>query len=272
MPATPDLLVDSPLTHSVTNFSLLSDNRSAKELKPFMGKERGFKPIRSKRNFELVIRQLRERLESGSLKPGERLPSEPQLAAEFGVSRTALREALKVLELSGYLEVRRGYGGGTFVAKPTAEEFRMVAPSPVSLPGVTPLQLSQVCGAIEPRAAGIAADADLREVAPLEDAVREMEVFDDRPARVLEANAVFHLAVARASGNPIFVAMLEELRPAIYRQLNFPVRNARWREARRKEHEEIVEGIRSGDRDAAETAMRLHLENELDGEHSGSGA
>ncbi|MGH3086549.1 MAG: FadR/GntR family transcriptional regulator [Rubrobacteraceae bacterium] len=228
-----------------------------------MGKGRNFKSVGTKRNFELVIRELRGMLESGRLRPGERLPSEPKLALKFGVSRTALREALKVLELSGHLEVRRGYGGGTFVARPTAEEFRMVAPSPVSLPEVTPLQLSQVCLAIEPRAAGIAAEADLREVGSLEDSIREMEVFDDRPARVLEANSGFHIEVARASGNPVFVAILEELRLAVYRRLNLLVRDSEWREARREEHARIVEEITAGDGEGAERAMRRHLENEL---------
>lgn len=237
-----------------------------------MGRGQKFEPVGTRRNFELVIRQLRGMLESGALRPGERLPSEPDLASRFGVSRTALREALKVLELSGYLEVRRGYGGGTFVARPTAEEFRMVEPSPVSLPGVTPLQLAQVCLAIEPRAAGIAAEADLREIGAMEDAIREMEVFDDRPARVLEANAGFHVEVARASGNPVFVAMIEELRSAIYRELNLLVRRPEWREARRKEHARIAAEIKAGNPEEAEEAMRLHLENEFDVGRFGRGA
>src|SRR5215210_4399114 len=127
------------------------------------GEGRRFSPVRSGRNFEVVIRQLRERLESGRLKPGEKLPSEPDLAAQFGVSRTALREALKVLELSGYLEIRRGYGGGTFVATPTAEEFRIVAPSTMPVMAVSPRQLGEVRLAIEPWAARIAALANLRD-------------------------------------------------------------------------------------------------------------
>lgn len=219
----------------------------------------------------MVLKQLREQLESGRLMPGEKLPAEPDLASQFGVSRTALREALKVLELSGYLEIRRGYGGGTFVAKPVAEEFKIVAPSAMQVPSVTPRQLAEVRLAIEPPAAGIAARADLRDLRPLEDTVREMGVFDDRPARVLEANVDFHVAVARASGNPVFVMLLEELRPAIYRELNLLVRDAGWREACRSEHERILAGIASGDHEGAESAMRVHLANELGAGGSGKG-
>lgn len=217
------------------------------------------------------MRQLRGQLESGRLRPGEKLPSEPDLAAQFGVSRTALREALKVLELSGYLEIRRGYGGGTFVATPAPEEFRRIAPGGLSFSNVTPHQLGEVRLAIEPHAAGIAARVELRDVGPLEDTIREMEVFDDRPARVLEANFGFHVAVAKACGNPVFVAVLEELRPAVYRDLNLLVRDAGWREDCRREHRMIVEEIRAGGEEGAETAMRRHLEGELRAGQSGRG-
>lgn len=236
-----------------------------------MGKGQQFNAVGTRRTFELVLRQLREQLESGRLKPGEKLPAEPELAARFGVSRTALREALKILELSGYLEIRRGYGGGTFVAKPTAEEFKMITPSTMPIAAVTPRQLSQVRFAIEPRAARVAAQADPREVRPLEDTVREMHVFDDRPARVLEANVDFHVAVAKVSANPVFVALLEELRPTVYRELNLLVRDPGWREACRREHEQIIKEIVDGDYEGAERAMLRHLENEIDTEKSGKG-
>lgn len=233
-----------------------------------MGKGRGFKPVRSKRTFELVLSQLRGMLEDGQLKPGEKLPSEPKLAGELGVSRTALREALKVLELSGYIEIRKGYGGGTFVARPIGEEFRMVSSSNMALPSITPRQLNEIRFAIEPQAARIAAQADARDVEPLEDAVREMEVFDDRPARVLEGNVGFHVAVAKASENPVFVAMIEDLRPAIYRQLNLLVRDPGWREKCRRDHGRIIEAIRNGDYETAEASMQQHLSREVEAEGS----
>ena len=228
------------------------------------GEGQHFKSVGSERSFELVIRQLRGLLESGRLKPGEKLPAEPDLAARFGVSRTALREALKVLELSGYLEVRRGYGGGTFVATPAAEEYRTVAPSTIPILTVTPRQLSQVRLAIEPQAARIAAQADRRDGRAFEDPIREMEVFDDRPARVLEANVNFHVVVAKISANPVFVTLLEEFRPTMYRDLNRFVRDSSWREACRKEHQHIAEEIQGGNHERAERLMWQHLESELD--------
>lgn len=236
-----------------------------------MGKGQDFELIGSERKSELVIRQLRRLLESGRLAPGEKLPAEPDLASRFGVSRTVLREALKVLELSGYLEVRRGYGGGTFVARPAAEEFRMVAPSALRIPAVSSRRLHEVRFAIEPAAARIAARASVRDVRALRDTIREMEVFDDRPARVLGANVDFHVAVAKVSANPVFVAMLEELRPAVYRDLNHLVRDPGWREVCREEHEQIASCIEAGDHVRAETAMRQHLERESGGDRAEKG-
>ena len=69
-----------------------------------------FESVGLERKPELAYDQLRRMLESGASKPGEKLPSEADLAGRFGASRTALREALKVLELSGYPEARREYG------------------------------------------------------------------------------------------------------------------------------------------------------------------
>lgn len=192
------------------------------------------------------------------------MPAEPVLAGKFGVSRTVLREALKVLGLSGYIEVRRGYGGGTFVSAPAAEEFKTVASPSRSIPAVTSRQLSEVRLAMEPR-------TEVREVGVLRDTIREMEVFDDRPARVLEANFNFHVAVAKVSDNLVFVALLENLKVALYRDLNHSVRDPDWRETCRGEHEQVVGEIEGGYPERAEEAMRRHLETELDVSQWGTG-
>lgn len=224
------------------------------------GTKRRFQPITTKRSFEVVVRELRKAIVRGELKPGEKLPAEPDLAAQFGVSRSALREALKSLELTGYLEVRRGYGGGTFVTIPDAEEFTTIPAPTVPTLDLTPTQLLEVRLAIEPRAARLAAAASLEHVLALHAALHEAERVDSRPARLLHALADFHVAVARASRNPVFVAVMEGLRPAIYRALNRPAQDAAWASACRSEHAGIVERIEAGDADGAELAMIGHLQ------------
>lgn len=75
----------------------------------------GFAPIAPQRAFEDIAAQIRELVASGKLKPGDRLPAERDLSAKFNVSRNTLREALRALELSGMIELRKGASGGAFV-------------------------------------------------------------------------------------------------------------------------------------------------------------
>lgn len=230
-----------------------------------------FEAVGSGRTFELILNQLRAGIERGDLGPGEKLPPEPELARQFGVSRTVLREALKVLELSGYLDVRRGYGGGTFVAQPTGEEFATVPPPAVPILTVTGDQLLEVRRAIEPAAARLAARSAVSEALALKEAIREMEVFDDRPAHVLQAIVDFHVAVAKAARNPVFAAVLEDLRPVMYREMNRLVQDSAWRDLCRQEHERILKQIEAGQADAGEHAMRDHVHNELGLRQEGMG-
>ena len=72
-------------------------------------------PIRATRTFEAAIEHLTEGIERAGLRAGDRLPNEGALAAELGISKPTLRQALRVLELSGLVEVRRGKAGGVFV-------------------------------------------------------------------------------------------------------------------------------------------------------------
>jgi GntR family transcriptional repressor for pyruvate dehydrogenase complex len=222
--------------------------------------EHKFQRITTGRSFELVTRELRKAIDRGDLKPGEKLPAEPDLAKQFGVSRSALREALKSLELSGYLIVRRGYGGGTFIAPPPSDDFTTVPAPGVPTLDVTPVQLLEVRLAIEPRAARLAAGhADLEHLLALHAAHKDGQRTGGRPARLLAALADFHVCVARASGNPVFVAVIEGLRPAIYRALNRPVQDATWAAACQREHAGILDMIEARDVERAELAMYRHL-------------
>jgi GntR family transcriptional repressor for pyruvate dehydrogenase complex len=218
-----------------------------------------FPKVGSGRSFDLVRNALRHAIETGELRPGDRLPAEPALAGEFGVSRSVLREALKALELSGDVEVRRGYGGGTFIAQPqTAEEHAPVAHALA----VTPAQLLDVRLTLEPAAARLAAEGSDPKARALREAVNDMEVLDVRPARARAADADFHLAVAAATGNPVFASVLAGLRPAFYRALNEAAQSLPWRERAREDHERIAFEVARRNAALAETLMRAHIEAE----------
>ncbi len=74
-----------------------------------------FRPVRTPRIHEEICRQVRGRLARGQLKPGDKLPPERELALEFGVSRGAVREALRTLENAGLVALRKGMHGGAFI-------------------------------------------------------------------------------------------------------------------------------------------------------------
>ena len=74
-----------------------------------------FTPVESKRTFEEVSSKIKTLVFEGVLKPGDRLPSEAELAKQFGVGRQTIREALRILELSGLIAVQKGFGGGPII-------------------------------------------------------------------------------------------------------------------------------------------------------------
>jgi len=221
------------------------------------------RPLAEGRSFANVIEQFREAIERGELVAGDKLPAEPDLAAMFGISRSVVREALKVLELSGYLEVRRGYGGGTFVCPPRADEFAEVAPNLVANLTLTFDQLTEVRLAIEPHAARLAANGEF---------VRRAERGNDvdgvggepRPARVLAANVDFHADIARIADNPIFVSVVESLRPALYWALRHAVEDREWQRETDLRHRSISAAVTEGDADLAAALMKEDLRAEAE--------
>jgi GntR family transcriptional repressor for pyruvate dehydrogenase complex len=153
-----------------------------------------------------VVHQFQQMMRDGVLSQGDRLPSERELAEQFNVSRNSVREALRELDLLGLVESR--HGEGTFVRRPTPSQlmapFRAVIE--LSTPAVdSVLEFRMV---FEPGVAALAA-ANLTELGEgqLREALEAFEraVIDSGPVETVDAD--FHLAIARATGNPTVVAV-----------------------------------------------------------------
>ena len=179
-----------------------------------------FTPVRTRRTFEEAAEQIADKVRSGELRPGDKLPAERDLALRMEISRPTLREAVKVLVDAGLIEVRRGPGGGMFVATDVV---------PVDLVRhATELRLSEAASVlearrlIEPQVARLAhARAGDAELAPLEQSIEMMRAIVARgyrpedEDRFLQLDVQFHLALARAAANPT----LETLLRIVFRQL-----------------------------------------------------
>jgi GntR family transcriptional regulator, transcriptional repressor for pyruvate dehydrogenase complex len=234
-----------------------------------------FSPVRTRRTFEEAVDQIAERIKLGDLRPGDRLPSERELAAQMQISRPTVREALKVLQESGVIEVRPGSGGGAFVV-----DDRI----PAELVDRQEMRVGEVAGVLEARRLLEPRVAQLASLYATEDdfdvmrrAIDEQRVIAARPGfldhedRFLQLDLQFHLAIARATRNTTVVELVRQLlrKLEIARDLALHVELVPdWTI---DVHERTLSAIRSGDPERIESVMDEHLGKveRLWEEHSG---
>jgi DNA-binding FadR family transcriptional regulator len=218
----------------------------------------------ARKAYQHVAEQLRRLILTGALQHGERLPTESTLAAEFGVSRATVREALRMLAAQGLVVATKGAKGGTYVTRPSLDYASNLLRANVALlaemDDITLEQLLEARRVIEVPAARLAArrrvDGDLRRL--------EASIADDaRPHGTDEryrANTGFHTSLMAASGN----ALLEVSALPVFAVLQTSLARSRLgaRFARRIEadHRVITDAIARGDEDGAEQAMGAHLD------------
>lgn len=212
----------------------------------------GHQPLRRVSAMEALLAELRSGIESGRFTIGDRLPSEATLCQEFGVSRSVVREALRGLQALGLTQSRTGKG--TYVVSDQA------ADSP-TFGAYSAQHLLEVRHHVEVPAAGYAARRHTAEdLAALTALLDRMDAETD-DAFWVSLDSLFHITVARASGNPVFGKVIEEIRDALAVQSAFVNQLDDRREASNEEHRRIVEAIASGSADAAELAMCSHLDH-----------
>ncbi|GAA0995388.1 FadR/GntR family transcriptional regulator [Acrocarpospora macrocephala] len=207
-------------------------------------------PVEHKSAAEHVRSQLIELIESRHFAVDDRLPSEADLAHSFGVSRSVIREALHSLNALG---LTKSYAGkGTFVAATRAQSQLLIG-------RYLPAQLNEVRRYLEVPAARLAAERRTQEdIDGLAALVEEFDKSDD-PADRIKIDALFHIAIASATGNPLFSRLVEDLR-AVLQDQALAVSASPGRAAQaRAEHRAIFEAIRDGDAEMADLAMRRHL-------------
>jgi GntR family transcriptional regulator, transcriptional repressor for pyruvate dehydrogenase complex len=218
-----------------------------------------FRAVRKGRRYEEIAEQIQQLILKGVLKPGDRLPSERELAVKLGVGRSSLRDAIRTLEVMGILEPRQGHG--TVVREPSAEALVVPLTNVLMRKREMIAELLDVRRMIEPALAARAAkNATPEEVAQLEEILKRQEVKVRRGEPAIEEDDEFHYAIARAARNGVVLKVLDVLmdllRESRARSLQVPGRKNKSYAG----HRRVLSAIRRRDGAAAESAVRKHLQ------------
>jgi GntR family transcriptional repressor for pyruvate dehydrogenase complex len=208
-----------------------------------------------------VLEHIQVLLNSGSLKPGDRLPSERQLSESFNVTRGYVRKALQRLEYYGL--VRTFPQRGTIVERIGGKAISGIIQAIIEIGGSEDIDsLMETRGVLERHAARLAAeratDEGLESIRIAHDAFQAAEVAG---ADTLDEDHLFHLAIARACGNNVALSLVSIITPKIIAMNRDYAEDDPGRALRTlAEHQAIVDAILGKDADAAESAMRDHME------------
>lgn len=206
--------------------------------------------------YQAVVDHLRREFTLGRIRPGERLPAERQLAEHLGVARETLRQAYRVLEGAGQLEIHRGSRGGAVVLETFGDKQQLL--SEVKAHAGDILQLIEFRTIVEAAAAELAARRRTSaQLEAMELASRELDA-----AELLtdfrHADTRFHLAIAAAAGNAQLEVAIEDARVAMFQPvdvLDFDF----VKEASVDGHAAVLDAIRARDSARAAEAMREHI-------------
>ncbi|GAA5236593.1 FadR family transcriptional regulator [Verticiella sediminum] len=217
--------------------------------------------IQVPKSCDLLAAELRKRILDGEFRDGEALPVERELVAQTGLSRSSVREALRILQTEGLVRTRPGRYGGTVANRPTAEHLADQVNVFVRGRRIGLHEIVAAREAIEPMLARYAAlhrtDEDL---ALLRASTAAMEAAVHELPRFLEANVRWHLAVAQASHNQILQAFIQSITHLIHEATQVEeVAAAETRAMVVRAHRSVLAAIEAGDADAAQRRMQRHV-------------
>lgn len=220
-----------------------------------------FEPLNQSRAFESVVRQIREAIYAGKLKQGDKLPTEREMAAQFAVSRAAIRSAVLSLEQSGLLEIRKGPKGGFFIREPDFKSVRDSLNDLIQLGHASISDLTEARSIIEPNTAALAAKRASAE--DLDNLTESIRTFKSRVAEGLPPEAAdlqFHTCIAEAAKNPVIVMMMRSLMDLLYKNIGSYFITPKPGKSIGAQHQKILEAIETGDSERARKTMLSHLE------------
>lgn len=218
-----------------------------------------YKTLHASRVSEQVAEQIERSVLSGSLKPGDQLPPERELAKRFGVSRSALREAARALQQKGLLAAHQGRG--TFITNATPKAARQSVDLMLRIGGTRdPIHLIEAREMIEPEIAARAATrVRAGHLLSLHRAVAAMDASLNDPGSFLDAELDFHRLLAQAADNSVVPILVDSILGLRRRSAKETTPAGRRPVRPRGYHRRILAALERHDPAAARKAMRAHL-------------
>lgn len=221
-----------------------------------------FNRISPGRISEMIVDQIRLLIRRGRLRPGDRLPAERELCQRFGVSRVTVREALRVLESSGLVEIRVGARGGAFVTAPSSMRVGEGLADLISMSALTPAEVTELRLVLELGIVPLVCErateddlADLREIS-----ARARAAARSGGGYSMELSAEFHVRVARATHNAATAMLVESIRGPLIMSLEAAQHRApQMGKIGADEHDAFIDAVADRDCERATTVMRKHL-------------
>ncbi|HEV7649714.1 MAG TPA: FadR/GntR family transcriptional regulator [Actinophytocola sp.] len=221
-----------------------------------------FSPVSVGRISQVIIEQVRLLIRQGKLKPGDRLPSERALCGRFGVSRVTVREALRVLEATGLVEIRVGARGGAIVAEPSSDSVGEGIADLLTLSALSASEVTETRMVIEVSLIPlVVARAGADDLAELTEICRAQEAaLAENRHHSTELSAAFHTRLAGCSHNAAVAMLVQSFHGPLLASLDAAAATAPEMGRRGiEEHLQLVEAIAAKDADLAAEIMRAHL-------------
>ena len=220
-----------------------------------------FTPVKNVRTSESVLEQLKQSIMGREFPPGSKLPSERELTETFQVSRVVVREAIRALELAGFVVIRQGPHGGAFVRELGFDRLVESYSDLFMVGRLSAADLVQVRLHIQPEVARLAAlKADRDSKASLVEALAYEQVPTTDHSEWVKRNQATDYVLLEMCGNQLYRAIMEPLLE-LFKELVLVVKPPWTVIHNPEEHKAIVEAVLAGDGRAAAQAMAVHLDN-----------
>ncbi len=220
-----------------------------------------FRSVRVARASEDIVQQIKGLVLSGQLAPGNRLPSEKELAEQFGLSRITVRDALRVLESHGLIEIKVGKGGGAFVTDPRAQTANDLVTDLLRLQRANTRELVEARLVIETSIVTLAAERatadDLAAMQKAIDAARAGRNVGD--PHFTPHSIDFHVALAQAAQNSVLEFTVSSFRTLFYETIEQLIPDDLMAQRAIQDHQKILDAIQARDAATARQVMEQHL-------------